>query len=123
MANVNSSRIITDTFKALETIPSFAAVSLSENGQIQNTNWPDITSVSNFLGISLNAGFGGQDIEVCLFGVIENPSWLFIPLKPIYLYYTGTITQNNPEKAMRKIGKAISVNKLFLFPSELILLN
>ena len=123
MADVNSSRIITDTFKALETIPSFAAVSLSENGQIQNTNWPDITSVSNFLGISLNAGFGGQDIEVCLFGIIQNMDWAFTPLKPVYLYYMGTLTQTNPEKTMRKIGKAISANKLFLCPSELLLLN
>lgn len=123
MADVNSSRIITDTFKASETIPAFAAVSLSLNNQIKNTDWPDIVSVSNFLGIALNAGFGGQDIEVCLFGIVENLNWSFEPMKPVYISYIGTLTQVATNNVLRKIGKALTPTKLFVNVSDLLVLS
>lgn len=123
MADVNSSRTIVDSFQAAETIPQFAAVSLSSSGTIVNTNWPDSVSVSNFLGIALNANFAGLPVDVCMFGIVENPAWVFEPMKPVYLYYMGVVTQTNPGESLRKIGKAITPHKLFVAPSDLLMLS
>jgi hypothetical protein len=123
MADVNSSRIVMDSFKAGETIPAFAAVSVLSTGEIVNTNWPDVTSVSNFLGISLTANFAGSFVDVCLFGIIENLAWSFTPLQPVYLYSFGMITQSNYGQTLRKIGVALTPTKLFIAPSDLIMLS
>jgi hypothetical protein len=123
MVDVNSSRTIIDTFQAAETIPQFAAVSSTLDGFIVNTNWPDTVSVSNFLGIALTANFSGLPIDVCLFGVVENLVWDFEPLKPVYIYYTGTLTQVNPGQSLRKIGKALTRHKLFINPSDILMLS
>jgi hypothetical protein len=123
MADVNSSRIISDSFQAEETIPAFAAVSTTPTGTIANTNWPDPISVSNFLGIALTGNYAGLPVEVCLFGIVENYAWSFTPLRPVYLYYTGTLTQSNPGEALKKIGKAITPTKLFVAPNDFLMLS
>lgn len=115
--------MVTHTLNADEFIPKYAAVSVNENGRLVNTNWPNDISVSNCIGLSIsNDSVLGSAVEVCLFGVVTNPNWDFEPLKPVFCYYTGGLTQKILGEAVLKVGKALSKTSVLVTVSDMMLL-
>lgn len=115
----------TETIQAADYIERFYAVSISQDttGRVVLADWNNIVSVSNIIGISITQTNAGLDAQVCVLGIVENPNWDWIPNKPIYAFASGTLTQHLPPKNIRKIGMAITSKKIFVQPSEFIMVT
>lgn len=98
------------------------AVSLSTvfSGYVELTDWNDYRSVAATVGIATNDAHHGDNVIIQQDGIYENLTWTFEYLKPVYVFASGTVTQNIPPKNVMKIGIAVSPTKLLLRISEFI---
>lgn len=117
--------MLTETIQAESYIERFYAVSTSQDttGRITLSDWNNIVSMSNIIGLSTTQTYAGLDATVCIMGIVTNPNWDWIPYKPVYVYASGTLTQTRPAKNVYKIGTAMSKTKLFVKPSEFIMVK
>lgn len=78
-----------------------------------NTNSPDRWSP---LGVTTGAAVDGDDVTVVRVGAIDEPSWSWTPLDPVYLGAAGALTQTPPTAPafLRVVGVATSSTSMWV---------
>ena len=107
--------MITEQFTAGSILLKHRLVSLSttQPGYVNHTNWGSFDSVGRAIGVVMNDTHEGEPCDVCVFGMIEDPGWTFIPNKPVYAFDQGTFTQSIPPVNIFEVGMAVTSTKLF----------
>jgi hypothetical protein len=99
---------------AQSNISALKLVKLNSSGLLiyaDNSNYND----SNVLGLSLNAGSFGSDINVLTFGEIEDSSFNFAIDSDLFLGSNGEIIEVAPTSGVYlKIGNVIKTNTIFI---------
>jgi len=111
--------MITEHFLADGYVSKYSVVSI---GRFDNTCtqafWPDTQYISNVIGLALNQGGDGADIEVCIIGKVTDPTFNFTIKKNVYIGIGGYLTQTIPDKSVYIIGKAIAKNSILVSLSQ-----
>jgi len=77
-------------------------------------------SLSNYAGVTRMATIIGDPVDVVRVGLMEEPTWGWIPNAPIFISTNGVLTQSLPTGFVRRIGWAISATKINLDPYPII---
>jgi hypothetical protein len=78
----------------------------------------------SFVGISISGANVGNQFEAQLAGLIEEPSWSFTPLLPIFAGANGTLTQARPWTGiLHVIAVAQSPTSILISPQTPITLS
>lgn len=86
--------------------------------------YPDLSSYTNILGITISSANLGATVEVQIVGTMTEPSWNWVPDYPIYAGTNGLLTQTPPESGLLYVvGYAITPNKIFIDKQQPILLG
>ena len=116
--------MIIEKFLADGNITQYTAVSI---GRFDNTciasAWPDSDLLTTVLGLALNGGGDGAEINVCILGVVTDTIFDFTFRKPVYIGIAGYMTQKIPTKSVYIIGKAVAKHSIFVAPSQPFLLK
>lgn len=84
----------------------------------------DLTHIGRVYGVTLNAAGAGEPVTVRTRGAIEELSWAWTPLAPVFLGVNGLLTQTVPTSGFQQvIGVAITATVLFVNPREPIVLT
>ena len=76
---------------------------------------PDNESVFGVLGVSLSSVTEGEELTLAINGIIDYPPAGLTPDGIVFLSSDGGLTQNfTPTKYLRKIGVAVSENRILL---------
>lgn len=84
------------TKKALGAISGHRIVRSVSATQVGYADATDITNSDDVLGLTLNAGADGADVQVLTDGEHAFAGWAWTPLEPIYLTGSGMLTQTEP---------------------------
>ena len=91
----------TITLTAATIIPGHRAIMIDANG---NAALADATSPTFvFAGISTTGANAGGLVNVAQSGLIEEPTWNFTPLAPIFVGSNGLLTQTPPSSGVSQI--------------------
>lgn len=112
----NAKRLI-DTKTCAENISALKLVTAINDTEILLAE-PDTFSNSKVLGIALQAGTTGQEIEVLLFGKVDDNTFMFTVNNPLYLKTNGTISDIEPslpsENFNETIGYSLGSGSIFI---------
>jgi hypothetical protein len=82
-------------------IPGHRAISLDANG---NAILADPTSADfAFAGISTSGANAGGQVTVLQAGLVEESTWNWIPLRPIFVSANGLLTQSPPSSGISQV--------------------
>ena len=81
---------------------------------------PNLTSLSNYAGVSRVAAVIGETIDVVRSGLIEESAWDWTVNAPIFIADDGLLTQATPTGVIRRIGWAVTSKKINLDPYPII---
>jgi len=116
--------MLTHTMLADGAIAKYSAVSIGRfDNTVQPAYWPDPSIVSIVIGLALNDGGDGSEIEVCIMGPVTSNLFNFERGRPIYIGVGGYLTQKIPDRSIYRIGKAVAVNTIMVLPSEVFMLR
>jgi hypothetical protein len=114
-------------YRAGSTLSGHRVVRLNENGEIVYASANVIGDRKPVVGLTLQAGISGSQIDVCIGGVVHMDGWGLIPSSRVYLGNNGSLTQMQPSYPSSlfslTIGDAVTANDLFVEIDHLILLN
>lgn len=115
---------VTYPYQALTAMQKYQAVCASTDElSCRLALWPDQTHLSNMIGITTSNATPGMNTEICLFGILYDAAWDWIPFRPIFVGAGGYLTQTMPNTAVYQIAKALGPHTIFVSPSQFFLLN
>ena len=116
--------MITEKFLADGAVSKYAVVSVGRfNNTCTHCFWPDPRYMNNILGLALNGGGDGAEIEVCVLGCVQDNIFNFTLYKPVYVNVGGYLSQVRPVKSVYRVGIPVANNRLFVSPSQVFLLK
>ena len=91
------------------------SVVLNDDGKLIYADNTTAEHANKILGISKNAAVSGGIVVVQTFAELQEPTWNWIPGKPIFLSTTGTLTQTVPASGfIIIIAFAVTSTKIFI---------
>lgn len=116
----DSAKFLLDTRICAEVISALRLVTAINDTEIVLANKDNYTE-SKVLGISLQAGNIGNEIEVLLFGKVEDSSFNFPLNEPLFLDLNGVITSTPPTSDFSvNIGHSLGLGAIFIDVKEAI---
>jgi hypothetical protein len=108
---------LTKVFTAGESIAKLDLVRLTSSSQIfKSVNNVDYEN-ANVIGIALNSGNTGNDIEVQLFGVVDDPLFTFTANEPLFLNSLSAPSETAPNTSgqfITEIGQGLGLGSIFI---------
>ena len=119
-----SARLLRVTVKAGQTVSALKLVRFTDPDYVEHADCFSTFEDSNATGVSLNGGPVNTDIDITLFGRIEDPSFTFPLNAPLFLGANGEIVLLPPIGAVynMQIGKSLGNGSIFVDIKEPILL-
>jgi len=109
-----AAKLLIDTRICDENISALRLVTAIDSTDIELAN-NNIYSSSKVLGLSLQSGNIGDEIEVLLFGKVEDNSFSFTLNEPLFLTSNGQITSTAPTSDFSvNIGHSLGVGAIFI---------
>lgn len=109
-----SAKRLSDTRVCSEPISALRLVRALNDSDISLANKTDYTQ-SKVLGIALQSGSIGEEIEVLLFGKIEDSFFSFPLNEPLFLDLNGLITSTPPVSGFStNIGHSLGLGAIFI---------
>ncbi|WP_157234706.1 hypothetical protein [Methylosinus sp. LW4] len=103
-------------------IPGHRAIMLDANGHAALADTSSPTFV--FAGISTTGANAGGQVNVAQSGLIEEATWSFEPLSPVFISTDGLLTQTPPTNGISQIiAVAQSPTSLLILPQTPIILS
>ncbi len=101
---------------ASEVIALFELIKLDSNTHASKA---DITSYTNakVIGIAIESAIIGQEFEIQLFGVVEDPSFLFTLGEPLFLQSLSGIGETAPSASgqfITNVGQSLGAGGIFI---------
>lgn len=104
---------------AAEAMGGHRAFVLDANGQTLYADCNNILHFGRVGGITLNAVSQGGTVSCVRNGLVNEPSWAWLPNLPVYLGRSGLLTQVLPSIGFSQVlGVALSNTALFVNPRE-----
>lgn len=105
----------TITLTAGEALGGHRIVTTNALGQAIYADVSSLPQANSVVGLTLGATLSGAQATVQLAGLIEEPSWSWIPQQPIYLTGLGQLTQTRPTTGnMLQIATPVTATSIIL---------
>lgn len=104
---------------ALNPIGGHRALVFAQTGELAYADSKTASHIGRVIGISLNAASPGFEVSIAFQGDVEEPSWSWVPDKPIWVGADGALTQIEPsvengDAFSQVIGFAWTPTKVFI---------
>lgn len=110
-----------ETVTAGSDIGGHKALMFAEDGTGNVVYADPTTDDCVFAGISLGAAAAGSALQTMTNGTIDEPSWSWEPLQPVYVAPAGVLTQSQPLSGFfHLIGFARTATSLLIAPAPLV---
>ncbi|RTL04473.1 hypothetical protein EKK58_10450 [Candidatus Dependentiae bacterium] len=104
-----------ETFVAGMVISAMKLVYCDITGNVFVADNEDVFDKALVVGMALNAASTGNNVEVLIFGIYENPSWSWTANDLLFLNTNGNITSVPPVVGYQTtIGKALSSTSILI---------
>lgn len=90
------SATLTQTLTAGEILGGHRCVTLGSDGLAYYADNQSTPVPNGALWITLHAALAGADVLVATYGPVTEPSWSWVPNRPVFLGITGLLTQTAP---------------------------
>ena len=104
--------MVTDKFITGQAMSKFTVVRTDNQGRILPAFWPEL--VDSIVGVLPVDVIYGQEVDICLNGLLDMPGHILTPGAKLYLTYGGYITMERPKKAIVQIGHVLTADKIFV---------
>lgn len=113
-ATTDDAKRLVDTKTCAENISALRLVNATDDTSIELAD-PSAYTTGIVLGVALQAGLLGEDIEVLLFGKLEDVSFTFTLNEPLFLTANGVITSTPPTTGFSvNIGHSLGSGAIFV---------
>jgi len=107
-----------------EIIGSHKIVRLGDDGKVYYADCRNLFDVERILGMTLNSANTNGNVNILLFGKLQDSSFNFDTSKPIYLGKNGAIVQDIDSESVfiQRLGRVLKNNEILIDLDEPIIL-